>query len=341
MTERGPILVTGGAGYIGSHVCMALAEAGYQPVTYDSLADGHEWAVRWGPLEGGDITDCTRLTAVMEHYRPLAVMHFAGHIAAGESVSDPGKYYRTNVGGSLCLLEAMRAHGLAHLVFSSSAAVYGTPDATPIPETHPLRPINPYGMSKLMVEHMIGDFATAHGLCAASLRYFNAAGADPSGVIGEAHDPETHAIPLAIQAALGARPHFEIFGTDYPTPDGTAIRDYVHVVDLATAHLAALQHLLHGGEGLAVNVGTGHGHSVREVVAAVESAAGRSLNTREGPRRAGDPPALVADPSVAMERLGWRPRHTELSDIVASAWAWHEASAARPPGAKSLSLTGR
>lgn len=328
MTERGHILVTGGAGYIGSHVCKALAESGFIPVTYDNLGDGHEWAVRWGPLELGDIADRDRLAIVFRSYQPLAVIHFAGYIAAGESVTNPGKYYKNNVVGSLCLLEAMRSHGLSRLVFSSSAAVYGTPEATPIPETHPLRPINPYGTSKLIMEHMIGDFAAAYGLHAASLRYFNAAGADPSGLIGEAHAPETHAIPLAIQAARGALPHFEVFGTDYPTPDGTAVRDYVHVVDLASAHLAALEHLLADGASLTLNVGTGQGHSVNEVLAAVERAAGHRLKTRKGPRRAGDPPSLVADPSLAKKTLGWQPRHADLNDIVASAWAWHEAFAA-------------
>ncbi len=323
MNERARILVTGGAGYIGSHACKALAEAGFLPVTYDSLEAGHAWAVRWGPLEEGDIADGARLCAVMDRYRPAALMHFAAHIAAGESVADPGKYYRNNVAGSLCLLETMRAHGLARLVFSSSAAVYGTPEATPIPETHPTRPINPYGASKLMIERMIGDFSAAHGLRAVSLRYFNAAGADASGGIGEAHEPETHAIPLALTTALGARTHFEIHGTDYPTPDGTAIRDYVHVSDLAAAHVGALDRLLAGGEGAVVNVGAGGGFSVRQVLAAAEAATGRRIPVREGPRRPGDPAVLVADAAEARRLLDWRPRHTEIADIVASAWAWH------------------
>jgi UDP-arabinose 4-epimerase len=317
------VLVTGGAGYIGSHTCKALAAAGFTPVTYDNLSEGHRWAVKWGPLEEGELADGPRLAAVIARYAPAAVIHFAASTAAGESVVNPGKFFRNNTAGSLSLLETLRDHGPKVLVFSSTAAVYGTPESDLIPEDHALLPINPYGASKLMVERMIEDFGAAHGLRYARLRYFNAAGADVDAEIGEAHEPETHAIPLALLTALGRREAFSLFGTDYPTPDGSAIRDYIHVADLAAAHVLALRHLLDGGGNLTLNLGTGEGHSVLSLIAAIERVTGRSLAVRRSPRRAGDPPRLVADPSRAQRLLGWRPALPALDEIVATAWRWH------------------
>lgn len=249
------VLVTGGAGYIGSHACKALSQKGYTPITYDNLVHGHRWAVRWGPLEVGDINDRARLNAVIQQYRPEAIMHFAAYAYVGESVLDPGKYYRNNVAGSLTLLEAARDHGIDKFIFSSSCATYGTPEQIPIPEAHPQHPINPYGASKLMIERMLADFGSAHGLRSISLRYFNAAGADPDAKIGECHDPETHLIPLILDVAAGKRPVLTIFGEDYDTPDGTCIRDYIHVTDLADAHLLALQLLDRGEESTVFNLG--------------------------------------------------------------------------------------
>jgi len=320
------ILVTGGAGYIGSHACKALAAAGHTPVAYDNLVHGHRWAVRWGPLEVGDIADRARLDAVIAEWRPDAVMHFAAYALVGESVADPGKYYRNNVAGTLTLLEAMRDHGIDRLVFSSSCATYGLPEYCPIDENHPQRPINSYGASKLMVERMLTDFSAAHGLRAATLRYFNAAGADPDGQIGESHDPETHLIPLVLEAALGLRPEVVIHGEDYDTPDGTCIRDYVHVDDLAQAHLLALSALDGRAPGLsAYNLGNGRGFSVREVIAAVESVTGLQVAVCIGPRRLGDPAVLVGDAMRVRFELGWHPEYTELERIVASAWRWLKA----------------
>lgn len=318
-----PILVTGGAGYIGSHTCKALARAGYTPIAYDNLVYGHRQAVRWGPLEQGDIADRERLDAVIDRYRPAAVMHFAAYAYVGESVQDPGKYYRNNVAGTLTLLEAMRDHGIEPLVFSSTCATYGLPEKIPIAEDHPQRPINPYGASKLMIERILRDFEQAHGLRHVALRYFNAAGADPDGEIGEDHDPETHLIPLAIQAALGWRPRVDIYGTDYPTADGTAIRDYIHVTDLAVAHVQALEYLQGGGRNTVLNLGTGRGYSVREVIRTVEAVGGRPVPIGEAPRRPGDPAVLVADPRCGAERLDWRSSYSGLSDIIATAWQWH------------------
>ena len=264
-----PILVTGGAGYVGSHACKALAASGYLPITYDNLIYGHREAVKWGPLEVGDVTDRGTLNAVLERYKPKAVMHFAAFTYVGESVADPGKYYRNNVVGTLSLLEAMRDHRIERLVFSSTAATYGTPDSVPIFEDARQEPINPYGQSKLVAERMIADFSKAHGLRAAVLRYFNAAGADPEGELGECHDPESHLIPLAMQAVSGQGPALTLFGDDYPTTDGTCIRDYIHVSDLADAHVRALNQLEHRQGLEAFNLGTGQGLSVREVLAAV------------------------------------------------------------------------
>ncbi len=318
------VLVTGGAGFVGSHACKALSRHGFTPVTFDNLSHGHETSVRWGPFELGDILDRARLDEVIAAHRPAAIMHFAAFIAVGESVADPGKYYRNNVGGSLNLMEAARDHKIGAFVFSSTAAVYGIPDSVPIPESAPKQPINPYGESKWMVECMLRDFGAAHGLKSTALRYFNAAGADPDGDTGERHDPETHLIPLALDAAAGTGQPLTVFGKDYPTADGTCIRDYIHVADLAEAHVAALQAMLGGAGSGAYNLGTGTGFTVRQVIDSVEQVTGRAVPHSIGPRRAGDPAALVADPSAANRDLGWRPAMSDLQSIVASAWAWHQ-----------------
>lgn len=316
------VLVTGGAGYIGSHTCKALAEAGYRPVAYDDLSNGHRWAVRWGPLEVGSLADAKRLDAVIVTYRPIAVLHFAAFIEAGESVTDPAKYYANNVGGLLCLLSAMRRASVDRLVFSSTAAVYGSPRRSPITESHPLDPINPYGSSKLASERMISDFAGAYGIRSIALRYFNAAGADHDGEIGEAHSPETHLIPLVLQAAAGLRPSIAIYGDSYPTRDGTCVRDFVHVADLANAHVLALKWLDENEGAAAFNLGNGHGYTVREVVEAVRRISGRPISVKvEGPR-AGDPAELVADAAQARNVLGWRPVSDALDTQVADAWRW-------------------
>ncbi len=317
------ILVLGGAGYIGSHACKALAAAGHTPVVYDNLVFGHRWAVRWGPLEEGDLADRARLDEVFRRWKPDAVMHFAAFAFVGESVIDPGKYYRNNVAATLALLETMRDHGVNQLVFSSTCATYGVPDHSPIDEEHPQRPINPYGASKLMVERMLADFGAAHGLRSTTLRYFNAAGADAAGEIGEDHDPETHLIPLVLETALGLRPELVIYGEDYPTADGTCIRDYVHVDDLAQAHLLALDALATASPGVTCyNLGNGQGFSVKEVIASAERVTGRSVKVQVGPRRAGDPPSLVGSAEKIRRELGWTPRHADIDGIVGTAWRW-------------------
>ncbi len=325
----GAVLVTGGAGYIGAQTCKSLAKAGYVPLAYDNLSRGHRDAVRWGPLVEGDIADRPLLDATLTRFRPVAVMHFAGYIAAGEFVAAPALYFRNNVNGSLTLFEALLASGGPTVVFSSSAAIYGQPDSVPIAETAAARPVNPYGETKLVVERALEWLDRAHGLRHVALRYFNAAGADPDGELGERHDPETHLIPLVLDAIAGRRGAVDIFGTDYPTQDGTAIRDYVHVQDLAEAHVRALDYLLAGGASVALNLGTGAGHSVREVIRAAERVTGRTVPYREAPRRPGDPPALVADASRATAVLGWRPALPALDDMIATAWKWQERSAGR------------
>ena len=317
------ILVTGGAGYIGSHACKALARAGFRPVAYDSLVNGHREAVKWGPLIEADLADTARLADTIRRFDVAAVMHFAAFAYVGESVAKPDLYFRNNVVNSLGLLEAMRERGLKRIVFSSTCATYGHPERMPIAESTHQRPINPYGETKLMVERMLHWYGAAHGFTYASLRYFNAAGADLAGEIGEDHHPETHLIPLVLEAALGRRAQIDIFGTDYPTPDGTAIRDYIHVEDLVEAHILALRHLLKGGLSQSLNLGTGAGHSVREVIAAAERVTGRRIARRETARRAGDPPVLVADARRAREVLGWAPRLSDLDTIIKTAWAWH------------------
>jgi UDP-arabinose 4-epimerase len=317
------VLVTGGAGYIGSHTCKALHRAGYQPVVVDNLSAGHRAAVRYGPLEVGDLLDAAGLDRIVARHAPTAILHFAAHAYVGESVRDPGKYYRNNVVGSLNLLEVARDHGIRHLVFSSSCATYGVPTEQPIGEHTPQQPVNPYGESKLMVERTLRDFAAAHGLQSVALRYFNAAGADPDGELGECHDPETHLIPLVIRAALDPLSPITVYGTDYPTPDGTAVRDYVHVADLADAHVRALDYLRRGGASTALNLGTGTGHSVREVLEAVGHVAGAPVPWIAGARRPGDPPMLVADAARARALLNWQPRSSTLPELIASAWRWH------------------
>jgi len=316
------ILVTGGAGYIGSHCCKALAEAGHEPIVFDNFVMGHREAVRWGPVIEGDMRDVTALGAAVREARPDAVLHFGALALVGESVANPERYYSVNVVGTLNLLEAMRAAGVDRLVFSSTCAVYGEPERVPMTEDLQRRPINPYGASKLACEMMMEDFDSAHEIRSVRLRYFNAAGADPRAEIGEWHDPETHLIPLVLDAALGRRPAISVFGTDYPTPDGTALRDYIHVMDLAEAHLAALGHLMNGGGSQVLNLGTGSGASVREVIKTVESVTGRKVPVIEAPRRAGDPPALVADPRRAEALLKWRARK-DLAAMVEDAWRWH------------------
>jgi UDP-glucose 4-epimerase/UDP-arabinose 4-epimerase len=324
------ILVTGGAGYIGSHTEKALAERGAKPVVFDNLTSGHREALQWGPFVEGDIRDADALQAAFEQHSVSAVVHFAGLIEVARSVVSPDLFYDVNVNGTRVLLDAMRRAGVPKLVFSSSAAVYG---ASPHSASRPLiaeddlkEPSSPYGETKLVGERMISAFCAAFGMTAVALRYFNAAGADPTGCIGEAHQPETHLIPLAIDSALGVRPPLTVNGVDYPTADGSCLRDYVHVGDLAQAHIAALEHEQLGGHFDAFNVGTGVGHSVLEVIAAVSRAAGRQVPYTVGPRRSGDPPSLVADPARATDILDWRWRYS-LEDIVTSAVRWRTAPA--------------
>jgi UDP-arabinose 4-epimerase len=318
------VLVTGGAGYIGSHTCKILAQEGYLPVAFDNLSYGHTWAAKWGPLEKGDILDRTALDRVIEKYRPSACLHFAAFAYVGESTTDPGKYYRNNVTGSLTLLEALRDHGVDQFVFSSTCATYGTPDRVPIDETMPQAPINPYGASKLMVERMLSDFHVAHRLRSVALRYFNAAGADPDTEIGEDHDPETHLIPLVLDAACGDREAFTVLGTDYETDDGTCVRDFIHVTDLARAHVLALKALEQGLTHRAFNLGNGFGYSVREVIASAERVTGHRVPMKLGDRRPGDPARLISNSTRAANELHWMPQFTNLDEIISTAWAWHE-----------------
>lgn len=316
------ILVAGGAGYVGSHTCLRLAEAGFTPVVFDNLSNGHRQFVQWGPFEHGDIRDRARLDEVFARWRPAAVLHFAALIEVGESVRHPGRFYEVNVGGAANLIEAARDAGCEALVFSSTCATYGDPVRLPMDETHPQAPLNPYGRSKLMIEQALADMDRYAGFRSIRLRYFNAAGCDPEGRIGERHEPETHAIPLALHAALGRRAGFSLFGTDYDTRDGTAVRDYIHVLDLADAHVLALQRLLGGGGSDVFNLGTGTGTTVRELVEAIRAVTGRPFPVAEAPRRDGDAPVLVADNRKARETLGWAPRFG-LEDIVRHAWDWH------------------
>jgi UDP-glucose 4-epimerase len=316
------ILVAGGAGYIGSHTCLDLSNKGFRPIVYDNLSNGHAEFVKWGPLEIGDIRDRKRLDKVLQEYKPQAIIHFAGAIEVGESVRDPGSYYDNNVVGAITLLRAAQAAGIDKIVFSSTCATYGIPSCIPMNEAHPQLPINPYGRSKLVVEQILQDLDRYQGFRSFILRYFNAAGADPDGRIGEWHSPETHAIPIAMDAALGRRSHFQVLGTDYDTRDGSCVRDFVHVLDLADAHTRAVEHLLSKGKSHALNLGTGHGTTVKELIEAVKGVVGRSFDVRYGPRREGDSPALVADNALAQATIGWSPRH-DLQSIIDTAWNWH------------------
>jgi UDP-arabinose 4-epimerase len=318
------ILIVGGAGYIGSQTAKCVAQAGLRPVVFDNLVYGHKWAVKWGPLVEGDLADGALIKRVLEEHAVTAVVHFAAYAYVGESVQNPRKYFRNNVAGTINLLDAMIDAGVRDIVFSSTCATYGEPQRVPISEDHPQNPVNPYGETKLTVEKMLHWYGRAYGLRYAALRYFNAAGADPDGEVGEDHDPETHLIPLAIEAAMagGSGKGLEIYGTDYGTPDGTAIRDYIHVQDLADAHVAALAKLQAGASNLLVNLGTGRGHSVREVIAAVEKVSGKKIAVRETGRRAGDPPALVADARRAADVLGWKARLPDIETIIQHAWRW-------------------
>lgn len=318
------VLVTGGAGYIGSHTCKLLKRSGHSPVVFDNLSTGNRALVKFGPMHYGDINDANSLRRIFAVERPDAVIHFAASAYVGESMRSPRAYYRNNINGTLTLLDTMADFGVKKLVFSSSCATYGIPPMIPIREDSPQNPINPYGESKLFGETMMRAAAAAGEVECIALRYFNASGADPEGEIGELHDPETHIIPLVLTALAGHNPNFSILGADYETPDGTCVRDYLHVCDLASAHLMALE-ALNGTAGFeAYNLGTGHGLSVREIVTAAERVTGKSLDVVIGPRRPGDPPSLVADASKARDHLGWTPAYSDIDTILATAWAWME-----------------
>jgi UDP-glucose-4-epimerase GalE len=327
------VLVTGGAGYIGSHTAKELVRDGHEVVVLDNFSTGHRWAVQWGELVEGDTGDIALVARTLRRYGIDAVMHFAASTYVGESMADPRKYFRNNVVNTLGLLDGMLAAGVTRMVFSSTAATYGIPEQLPMTEEHPQKPVNPYGESKLFIEKMLGWYAPAYGLTYAALRYFNAAGADPDCQLGEKHFPETHLIPLVIEAVLGRRGTIDIYGTDYPTPDGTAIRDYIHVTDLARAHVLALRQL-EAGNSVLLNLGTGRGYSVREVIRVVQTVTGRTVPTSETPRRLGDPAVLVAAAGRAAEVLGWQPRYSELGEIVRTAFDWHAAQNELRPMAK-------
>lgn len=316
MSVLANILVTGGAGYIGSHACKALAAEGFHPVTLDNLSTGNRDAIKWGPLVEGDIRDTALVSKVLSRHQIRAVMHFAAKAYVGESIDDPALYYDTNVGGTISMLGACRKAGIRDFIFSSSCATYGIPEKLPITETTPQRPLSPYGWSKFMGERMIMDHGRAYGLRHVILRYFNAAGADPDGELAERHDPETHLVPLALMAAHGKRAGLDLLGSDYPTPDGTCIRDFVHVTDLARAHVNALSYLLGGGRSVALNIGSGQGYSILEIVAEVERTSGRKIILRHMPRRAGDPPKLIADVARAKSVLGFTTQHSDIGRII-------------------------
>ncbi len=327
MSSNSKILVTGGAGYIGSHAVKLLTQAKFEVIIYDNLVYGHRELVEAIPgttLIVGDCSDRELLDQVFQTHSIDAVMHFAAYAYVGESVAEPAKYYRNNVVGTLTLLEAMVAAKINHFVFSSTCATYGVPQALPIPETHPQAPINPYGKSKLMVEQMLADFDQAYGLKSIIFRYFNAAGADPSGALGEDHNPETHLIPLVLQTALGKREAISVFGTDYETPDGTCIRDYIHVTDLAEAHVLGLKYLLEHNESQVFNLGNGNGFSVKEVIETARNVTGKPIKATYCERRQGDPPLLVGSAEKARELLGWNPKYPGLDQIISHAWQWHQ-----------------
>lgn len=325
MSVRARVLVVGGAGYIGSHMVKLLCGLGHEVVAFDNLSSGYRDAVLGGRLVVGDLADARLLDEVLAGGFDV-VMHFASHIAVGESVLQPAKYYRNNVTHALSLLDAMLSHEVKHFIFSSTAAIFGEPRYTPIDERHPKEPINPYGRSKWMVEQALADFDGAYGLRSVSLRYFNAAGADPSGALGERHVPETHLIPLVLQVASGRRPHIEVFGRDYPTEDGTCVRDYIHVVDLCRAHLQAMEYLLGGGTSTAYNLGNGAGFSVQRVIDAARRVTGRPIRTVYAGRRPGDAAVLVADSTRARQELQWTPEYPEIETILAHAWQWETKS---------------
>ncbi|GIK47413.1 MAG: UDP-glucose 4-epimerase GalE [Hyphomonadaceae bacterium] len=316
------ILVTGGAGYVGSHCCLALKRAGHDVVVYDNLFNGHERFVKWGPFERGDIRDKARLAEVFARHKPAAVIHCAALIEVGESVKFPDRFYDNNVAGALALLDVMREAGVGPFVFSSTCATYGEPLRLPMDETHPQNPVSPYGWTKLMIERASRDIAAAYGMSFAHLRYFNAAGAAPEEGVGERHEPETHAIPLALMTLLGRRDGFKIFGQDWDTRDGSCLRDYIHVLDLADAHVRAVERLMSGGESLAANLGVGDGVTVIELLAAIERVTGKRVPASPAPRRAGDAPALVANNAYARRELGWTPAR-DIDAIIADAWKWH------------------
>jgi UDP-glucose 4-epimerase len=327
MQTKRTILVTGGAGYIGSHTVLVLKQVGYEIIILDNLVYGHQDLVHevlQVKLIVGDISDRTLLDQIFATHAIEAVIHFAAYAYVGESVSDPAKYYRNNMVGTLTLLEAMVAAKVNAIVFSSTCATYGIPDQVPIPESHPQHPINPYGASKLMVERMLADFDHAYGLKLVCLRYFNAAGADPEGRLGEDHTPETHLIPLVLQTALGVRASVSVFGKDYDTPDGTCVRDYIHVMDLASAHVLALEYLLQGGMSDVFNLGNGQGFSVQQVIETARLVTGKSIAVMECDRRLGDPPVLVGSGEKAKQVLGWQPQYSELETILIHAWKWHQ-----------------
>lgn len=324
--SKSSILVTGGAGYIGSHTVKALQIAGYEVIVFDNLVYGHRSAVEnvlGAKLIVGDLKDLALLNEVFDKYAIVAVIHFAAFAYVGESVIKPAKYYSNNFIGTFTLLEAMRSASVDKIVFSSTCATYGVPQVIPIPEDHPQKPINPYGKSKLMVEEMLEDFARAYGIRSVCFRYFNAAGADPEGLLGEDHSPETHLIPLVLLTALGRKASISIFGTDYPTADGTCVRDYIHVSDLAQAHVLGLDYLLRGNQRQVFNLGNGNGFSVREVIKTAEQVTGRKIPVVECDRRSGDPPTLVGSSNKAREILGWQPQHADLRQIITHAWRWH------------------
>ena len=323
------ILVTGGAGYIGSHTAKALAAAGYTPIVLDDLSTGNLWAVQWGPLIQGNVADDSLVRRTIERYHIRAAIHLAASAYVGESMSNPRKYFHNNVRNSLAFLDTLLACGVDRLIFSSTCAVYGVPQTEALDEDHPQSPVNPYGDSKLFIEKACQWYEAAHDFRYVSLRYFNAAGADLSGVIGENHDPETHLIPLAIGTALGLHPELRVYGTDFPTHDGTAVRDYVHVSDIAAAHVSALQYLEAGGTSERMNLGSGKGVSVREVIQTVERISGASIPTREEQRRPGDPPALVASAKRAEKLLGWKPSFPDIESIISTAWKWSSAQLQR------------
>ncbi len=318
------ILIVGGAGYIGSHLNKEINKKGIETVIFDNLSYGHRDFVKWGTFEKGDLGNIDDIRAVFKKYPIEAVMHFAAFTYVGESVEDPQKYYQNNVKNTLNLLQVMLEENVKYFVFSSTCATYGNPVEIPITENHPQDPINPYGKGKLMVETVLKDYSDAYGLKYASLRYFNAAGADPEGEVGELHDPETHLIPLILDVAAGRREDIKIFGTDYDTPDGTCIRDYIHVTDLAEAHILALEYLQNGGESDFFNLGNGNGFSVKEVIETAEEITGKNIKAVEAERRAGDPPILVGSSTKAKETLNWNPKYDELSKIIETAWNWHK-----------------